>query len=319
MARPGASQLVVLRDGETLVDDHVNCSPDSLFMTWSSYKPMASVLVFQLAHRGELDLDAPISWLWPEFAAGGKGRVSTRDVLRHRSGLDARPVELLGLTDPRRAARIVAGLRARPARGARYQVLAYGVILGEINRRITGQQLGEAISGRILDPLGLEGHLGLPPSVDERAIRHTGGGAISAVARSGAIRRSPIASGGFWTTARSLAVFYDALGCTLAGDEPLPDFSRADVEEMTRESFHGRDGTTGLRTRWATGVQLATRNSFFGTNPNPRTFGHNGSNIAIGWHDPDTRTTMALMNQHIWPPGKAVAHFRTVADEVARL
>ena len=311
--RPGASQLVVLRDGEPLIDAHVGAPRDALFMSWSSYKPMLAVLVMRLAREGALDLDAPVAWLWPEFAAGGKGQVSTRDVLRHRSGLDIRPVELAGLGDPERAAQITAGLRARRTRRDRphYQVLAYGVVLGEIIRRVTGRSLNDALQEQILDPLGLEGYLGLPAEQDHRGVHHSGSdpifGAVAGVAGTGAIRRSPIASGGFWTNAMTLARFYEALA------------QAPSREEMTAPTFFGRDGTTGLRTRWGTGIQLGVAHSFFGSHPNPRLFGHNGSNIAIGWHDPATRTSVGMLNQHIWPPGKAVKHLRAMADYVAEL
>ena len=110
-----------------------------------------------------------------------------------------------------------------------------------------------------------------------------------------------------------LAIFYDALGRTWAGERVLPDLPPERVRDMASLTFDGVDGGTGLHTRWANGVQLG---GTAGTLPGSRTFGHNGSNIAIGWHDPERRVSFSLMTSHIWPPRRAVRHFRGVADAV---
>eukprot|EP01083_Nonionella_stella_P164663 545692_1 len=39
-----------------------------------------------LADRGLLDIDKPIAMYWPEFGQKGKGDVTVKDVLSHRSG-----------------------------------------------------------------------------------------------------------------------------------------------------------------------------------------------------------------------------------------
>lgn len=315
-ARPGPSQVTVIRRGETLIDASVRTPSDSLFMSFSAMKPMVSVLIHQLAHPGELDLDAPISWLWPKFAARGKRAVTVRDVLQHRSGLDVRLPELTAVTDAEAAARVAAHLPARrqPDAGAHYQVLGYGVVLGEVCRRVTGRRLGELIDARILAPIGLSGQafLGLPEEHDHRGVRLTGSGpvfsTVARVARSERVRRAAIASGGLWTSSSVLARFYDALG----RGEYLPSTS---VSDLVTQSSDGYDGTTGLATRWANGVQLGgVPGSFFGNASTTRTFGHNGSNICIGWHDPDRGLSLGLVTSHIWPPKKAVRHFREVAD-----
>lgn len=291
-------------------------------MGWSACKPLVTTAVFQAARRGELLIDAPISWLWPEFAAGGKRSVTIRDVLQHRSGLDIRLPELVALTSPR-VADVTARLRRRRSSDARphYQVLAYGVILGEVLRRATGLDLGQLVQRDIFTPLGGEGYLGLPPEHDARGVYLTGSGpfaVVAAVANTDRVRRAPIASGGWWTTPETVARFYDALGRTQRGEEVLPHLQADDVIEMTRESFHGRDGVTSLVTRWGTGIQLGVDKSFFGTSPPPGLFGHNGSNIAIGWYDPASSTAAAIMCSHILPPRAAVRHLRDTADSILR-
>ena len=324
-ARPGASQLTVIRDGAVAVDAALRGGKETLLMSFSAFKPMISVLVHQLAERGLVDLDAPVARVWPNFSARGKHAVTIRHVLQHRSGLDVALGELAAVAHPRAAVRVVEKLPLRRPHGSRphYEALSYGVILAEICRRVTGLGLDELIDVRILSPLGLSGQafVGLPAAVDDRGARLTGSGfpwrQIAAAARSTRIRRAQIASGGFWCSSRVLATFYDALGRTWAGERVLPDFSPGRMRDMASLSFDGVDGGTGLPTRWANGVQLGgTPGTFFGSAPASRTFGHNGSNIAIGWHDPRRRVSFALMTSHIWPPRRAVRHFRDVADAV---
>jgi CubicO group peptidase (beta-lactamase class C family) len=40
-----------------------------------------------LVDRGQLDLDAPVSVYWPEFAAAGKEKIPVRWLLTHQSGV----------------------------------------------------------------------------------------------------------------------------------------------------------------------------------------------------------------------------------------
>ena len=48
---------------------------------------MMALTALVLADRGLLDLDAPVSQYWPEFAQNGKDLVTLATVLRHEAGL----------------------------------------------------------------------------------------------------------------------------------------------------------------------------------------------------------------------------------------
>ena len=57
-------------------------------MLWmSSTKPFAAVAIARLWERGALALDDPVIRHLPEFAAGGKERVTIRHLLTHTSGI----------------------------------------------------------------------------------------------------------------------------------------------------------------------------------------------------------------------------------------
>lgn len=294
-------------------DEQVLYSTDdgTLYMSWSAMKPFVTVVMYQLHEEGLLDLDAPISWLWPEFAVKGKRAVTTRDVLQHRSGLDIRLPEVLNLFDPAKAAAVTAGLKARRTREdkAHYQVLAFGVVLGEIAKRITHKPLGELIQQRIGPSVG-EVFLGLPEELEHRGAVQTGSGPFGLAARvaaSARARRSPIASGGLWLSSTALAKFYENLPLLVSSES---------LQDILTESFNGHDGTTFMHTRWGNGMQLGVDNTFFGTKVSPRLYGHNGSAICIGWHDPDTRLSVGMTHSHIQYPRAAIKELRLAADWV---
>src|SRR4051794_24414326 len=92
----GGGALVVRLRGETVVDlctgwtDRAHTrpwKPETLALSFSTTKGIASTVIHRLAERGELAYDEPVATYWPEFAAGGKGRVTVRDLLTHRAGL----------------------------------------------------------------------------------------------------------------------------------------------------------------------------------------------------------------------------------------
>src|SRR5207302_9459927 len=62
---------------------------DTLALVFSTTKGLTATCALLLWERGELDLDAPVAEVWPEFAAAGKGAVTTRHLLTHQAGLPA--------------------------------------------------------------------------------------------------------------------------------------------------------------------------------------------------------------------------------------
>src|SRR3954454_12584323 len=94
--RPGGGALTVRLRGETVVDlmtgyaDRAQTrpwTPQTVAISFSTTKGVASTVIHRLADRGLVSYDEPVAAYWPEFAAGGKGRVTVRDLLSHRAGL----------------------------------------------------------------------------------------------------------------------------------------------------------------------------------------------------------------------------------------
>jgi len=53
----------------------------------STTKGMTTLCTHMLVERGLLDLDAPVTHYWPEFAQAGKEAIPVRWLLSHRAGL----------------------------------------------------------------------------------------------------------------------------------------------------------------------------------------------------------------------------------------
>src|ERR1700679_2551069 len=91
----GGAQLCVYRNGERVVDlwagwDNANDRPygeDTIAVLMSCTKGVVASGVHILADRGLIDFDAPMARYWPQFAGGGKGAITVRQILSHTAGL----------------------------------------------------------------------------------------------------------------------------------------------------------------------------------------------------------------------------------------
>ena len=172
----GASVAISL-EGEMVVDlwgGHLTRDKTTLWTentitnVWSSTKTMAAMCLLVLADKGELDLHAPVSRYWPEFAAAGKDKVEVRHFMSHMAGLSGMdtPVEGDAMYDWDWMVRELAAQAPwwEPGTVSGYHALTQGHLLGEVVRRITGQTLGAFYKQEIADPLGADFHIGTPDS-----------------------------------------------------------------------------------------------------------------------------------------------------------
>src|SRR5579863_5586274 len=103
-------------------------------------------------HR--LDLDAPVSRYLPQWRAGGKSRVTIRDLLTHRSGLPAGRELWRVARSPSRARRAVLGTPLEYEPGTRYLYSDLGAdVLGFVIEAIVHQPLDQYLARRVYGPL----------------------------------------------------------------------------------------------------------------------------------------------------------------------
>jgi CubicO group peptidase (beta-lactamase class C family) len=176
----GASAAVYI-DGEPVVDLWGGYFDESRSKLWdrdtivnnfSTTKTMTAVCMLILADRGELDLEAPVAKYWPEFAQNGKSGVLVKHFLSHSSGLAGweEPLTVEQLCDTPYATRLLEKQAPwwQPGTASGYHPISYGLLNGEVIRRITGQSLGTFLKNEVAGPLGADYLIGTGPECDAR-------------------------------------------------------------------------------------------------------------------------------------------------------
>jgi len=150
---------------------------DTLCLAFSVGKGLTTLCVQLLAGRGELDIEAPVTRYWPEFAQAGKEAVTVRMLLGHTVGLptfprywDAIGPDGRGLEDwELMTARLAAAPPAwTPGTHYQYHAITFGYLVGEVVRRISGMSLGRFFATEVAEPLSLQTWIGTPPEVHHR-------------------------------------------------------------------------------------------------------------------------------------------------------
>jgi CubicO group peptidase (beta-lactamase class C family) len=152
---------------------------DTLQLAFSTTKGATAMCANLLAQRGELDVHAPVSSYWPEFAQAGKDDMPVLYLLTHQAGLPAIDrslrAEEVQAWDP-----VVEALAGQvpfwePGTAHGYHALTYGWLVGEVVRRISGRSVGTYFAEEIAGPLGVEFWIGLPEGHEHRVAPVSGG------------------------------------------------------------------------------------------------------------------------------------------------
>ena len=149
---------------------------DTVFITFSVSKGVTATVAHLLADRRQLDYDAPIADVWPAFAAHGKERITTRQVLAHTAGLahlpiDLRPEEVI---DWERMCAILEDSTPawEPGTKTGYHAMTFGWLVGEVVRRIDGRPIERILAEDVCAPLGIDSlWFGMPESGADRLAR----------------------------------------------------------------------------------------------------------------------------------------------------
>jgi CubicO group peptidase (beta-lactamase class C family) len=340
----GAS-LCVIAGGETVIDlwggvanpqSGAAWQRDTLSIVFSCTKGAVALCAHVLASRGQLDLDAPIRELWPEFARDDKANATVRMALDHTLGVPVfkTPLEPGGCT---RWEYMIERLEAEPAfwkPGTRhaYHMLNFGWTVGELVRRASGRPLGDFFRETIAEPLGLDFWIGLPEAHEARlapisyqppspgaelgefmrrmfsepqsiqalALFNTGGFDPNTRAS----RAAQIGGAGGITNARGLAGMYAPLasggergGVRLVDGDTLARMGQ--VSSATHE-----DATLLVPTRFALGFMksIDNRRRAFGDRDSAilgaPAFGHCGLGGSIGFADPEAGLAFGYTMNH---------------------
>ncbi len=360
----GASVAIVHR-GELVVDlwggtDPLSGTPwdhDSLTLAFSAAKGIVALLAAMEVEAGRLDPDHTVSTYWPEFGAHGKDTITVRDVLTHVAGIPVLPLESIAdLRDPiALAARLAQEPPSYRPRSARiYHILSYGVIAGELLRRVTGLEIGALLQEKIAEPLHASLWLGLPPSADDRylpalmdpietapaptSVEGDAGAAVLAgyratdqiiplfVRENGIqgtepmngfeFRRAQVAGGGLVTNARALARVYGACTAEVDGVRLLSDET---VQLVSRDHLGGVPEPTYLpgavpTTRWGLGFEISHAHAPM---LGEGSFGHAGMGGRLAFAHAPSQLGFAFVGQRMtFPPPGADPRWRALLAAV---
>ena len=185
-ASGGGAAVCVYHEGHKVVDvwggvrddEDRPWRRDTMAMSFSTSKGITSTLIHILADRGLIQYDDPIARYWPEFAVGGKGTISVRDLMTHRAGLSRlRPLLDDGarILDWDHMVNALASASAKPTVRSAYHAFTYGWLTGELIQRVTGKSLPDVIRDELVIPLGLDGmYIGAPAKARARAAQLSG-------------------------------------------------------------------------------------------------------------------------------------------------
>ncbi|MCB9491466.1 MAG: beta-lactamase family protein [Dehalococcoidia bacterium] len=310
------AQVAVYRDGVREVDLALGAAEGKRMLWFSATKPVTAVAIHVLVERGQLDLDAPIADVWPEFAQGGKERVTTRHVLTHQGGFPVFPPDF----DMHRAddwALIAATTAALPAQwepgtAVGYHPVTYGFALGEVIRRVDGREPRDFLREEIFEPLRMDASLGtahpqevaLPEAMSEVTFQDPEGseGRTTAIVerfRMPETLRAQMPAANGIGTADALARFYAMLvnggeldGARILRPETVAEATRVHVQTDL-------DLTSGLPSSFGLGFIVG---GLFAPFDQPGVFGHSGQQCAIAYGDPAHGLAVSYLTNGLHDP-----------------
>ena len=337
--RDARGQFCAYLRGQRVVDlwggDGV--APDDLQGVFSSSKGVSAICIALLVQQGALDLDAPVSRYWPEFAGGGKGDVAVRVALSHQAGIPGVEPQLTLeqiIDHDAVAARLAAQVpHWRPGKAHGYHGLTIGTIMDELVRRIAGIPIAEFFRKEVGDPRGIDFYLRTPEDVDPRVRMllpadptpeqqllggqpmppDSLGGMTFNLATGAPMRTEPLpniravrASGQAAVagvgSARGLARLYAM--CFGAVDGFTRLLSDATIAQVTQIQTVGEDLVLRVTTRYGVVFQKADDRLTYGSH---QAFGHDGAGGSIGIADPWHDVSYAWIPRRMSFPGGADA------------
>ena len=259
--------------------------------------PMAMLLY----ERGQLDLEAPVTSLLPEFAGDDPRRdeVTVRMLLAHSSGLPAyeRLFEQARTREELIRAALAMPLTADPGTRAEYSDIGF-IILGELLARLADEPLDRFCQREVFGPLGMartcfcpppSWRAQIPPTVDDRTFRQRvvqgevhdeNASVIGGVA----------GHAGVFAPAPDVALFAYAM---LNGGRPI-------LRPDTLALFTRRQSSPPGASR-ALGWDTPSQPSQSGRHLTPSAFGHLGYTGTSLWTDPELQLAITLLTNRTWP------------------
>ncbi len=300
----------------------VRATPDTLYNFFSGSKSVTAMLIHLLHEQERLHVDEPVATFIPEFAKKRKHNITIRDVLTHRAGIPATPIEAINLDLLERPDEIVASFcdlepTYRPGTVQAYHAVTGGFILGEIIRRTTGEGVREFLTKSVREPLGMKHfNYGVAPELLDKVAVAAFTGPIPTwphknllqqalgasmrelvdISNDPRFRTAAIPSANLIATPEEICRFFETLLCG-GTYEDVRVFEQRTVARATLRQTTGQvDRVLMFPVPFSMGFMLGNKTiGFYG----PRTgkaFGHLGFTNVLGWADPERDLSVAFMN-----------------------
>lgn len=318
---PGASAAVIFPDGSSWtygtglarLDPAQPAAADTLYSVGSITKTFVTAAIMELAQDGALSIDDPLSTWMPDFP--NAAQITLRQLLGHTSGVadffESPDYNALVINDPSHGwtpqevlDKLVGAPYFAPGTGYHYSNTGF-LLLGMVIEQVSGESLGDVLSGRFLGPLGLSKTyfqgIGAPPPGAAVGHSATTGLDIS----DGTDYRPTLsegtiawAAGGIVSDAADIANWGRALyGGGLVSPDSLAQMEDYNYAPASLQSYG-----------------LGTRTRLFGTE---RLFGHSGTLrgfYGAMWQFPDSDLTIVVLtNKGRIDPNVIVDALATIA------
>ncbi len=299
----------------------------SSLMWLSAAKPITAVAVLQLFEAGELDLHQPLSHYLPQWqgAESVRGDVNLWHLLTHSSPLNEVATGWPETGWDEVIQKICqAPLKPdwTPGERAAYLPGSSWFLLGEVIQRVSGMDYADYVQKQILDPLELTA---------TRCVRSSDRPELSVPVLYERVKANlqpseytdrlraltPAPGSSFRGPARELRLFYEALN----PDRQLGKLLAPEtLEYMTRRHRIGQfDETLQHKVDYGLGVIIDSKEYGsetvpygFGAASSSRTFGHGGSQCAIGFTDPVRQRSVVIIANGRCGEGQHQRRFRSL-------
>lgn len=302
-----SAQVAVARHGR-LVADHTWGDSRGRYLLQSVGRTIVASAIWKLMGEGRLDITVPVASVIPEFAANGKEDVTIEHVLTHTAGFPFAPLGYPKMA--RRELRLQAFAKWRldypPGERLQFHLTSATWLIAELVERVTGMPLPEYLSTEIAAPLSLGFALGLSPEEQRHVVTPMvcvdGDGAEvdpwgpwyldnPEVVAAGEPAHSVVAS------AAEVALHYQALlHSSLWAPGVVADARRPRVTAVPA----GEQTYGGSTQRVAIGlfvmVAVGDAGMWLPSVGSPRTFGNGGAAYQLGFCDPESGVSFAMLS-----------------------
>jgi CubicO group peptidase (beta-lactamase class C family) len=299
-------QLAVARNGELVAfETFGDASADSRYCIFSATKPIVASAVWLLIGEGKLDVSRRVVDYIPEFGDNGKDAVTVEQVMLHTSGFpNAKMQEVAGADAAQRLETIAQWeLEWEPGTRFEYHGSSAHWVLVELIERLGGSDFRDYIEQRVTTPLGLPRLLGIREGEQTNIATLTpvGDGEGERLVHlerlnQPDVRAAGVPGYGAIMRAADLALFYQGVMNNPGGlwDAAVLEDAKTNV----RCDFP--DNLLSVPAHRTLGLVLAgddgqhfMRYGSFGVANSPRSIGHAGAHMQIGWADPETGISFA--------------------------